>query len=294
MSIQFLQNKNKYAIFTAVFLSLSLMGGIFLVQQSQDLRNRATEPVPTTSAAEPICPKFDCPLGQTCSFDFNFLDQCPNGIQNLNVQAHDHGDDFDANLKFFTADNQLVKDETVSIETTSQNVTDICREEAIPFTPHNESDSACYETSLTRSFSCPDKVTKLKLELSEGEYTASHIHLCYQPVCCPAIPTSTPTPTPSLPPANISCLSCLTYNQNWQQITNLNNLKIGESVYFAVTGSGEVVKGRFKVTINGNAGNWQESNQKNTSDKFYFPYLVQQAGAHQVNCEVYSPSSGWR
>ena len=103
-----------------------------------------------------------------------------------------------------------------------------------------------------------------------------------------------PSPTPSVPLGDAYCLYCHTYDQNWQQITNLDDLVIDENIYFAVMGFGQITKGRFRVTIDGTVGDWQESDQKNDNDEFYIPYTVHQAGTHHVKCEVYSPNSGWR
>ena len=105
--------------------------------------------------------------------------------------------------------------------------------------------------------------------------------------------TPTLTPTPTLP-TDIYCLYCHAYDKDWQQITNLDNLTIGEEIYFATMGSGQTTKGRFRVTVDGESGDWHESTQQNNNDEFYLLHTVQQFGTHHVKCEVYDPSSGWK
>ena len=112
-------------------------------------------------------------------------------------------------------------------------------------------------------------------------------------------PTLTPTPTGTLsptptPPDDISCLYCHVYDQDWQQITDLDNLIIGEEIYFATAGSGQTIKGRFKVTIDGQSGDWQESDRQNDNSEFYLFHTVSQYGTYRIKCEVYNPSSGWK
>lgn len=110
-------------------------------------------------------------------------------------------------------------------------------------------------------------------------------------------PTSTPTqtPTPTTPPST-TCTYFKIYNTSWQEITDLSSLQQGQQVYFATKAlvPSLATKARFRVTVNGTVGVWQETSQKNTNQEYYLLYTIQTVGNFQVESMIYSSSGGWR
>lgn len=97
-------------------------------------------------------------------------------------------------------------------------------------------------------------------------------------------PTRTPTPTPTATPTPTPILQCLgisVYNESWQKITDLSTLKVGQKVYFAVTGQSSptpLVLAKFRITVNGVAGNWQETTLERPGVGFYIQYTIPSSG----------------
>lgn len=108
--------------------------------------------------------------------------------------------------------------------------------------------------------------------------------------------TLTPTPTPTLPPDTAQCEFCKTYDEDWNEITDLSTLTIGQTVYFATRGSTShpegITKARFRFTIDGAIGSWQETTQKH-GEEFYIEYTIPSAGSYTVESMVYNPELDW-
>jgi len=113
---------------------------------------------------------------------------------------------------------------------------------------------------------------------------------------CPA-----PTPSPSVSPTPTSSLSCsrvVVYDQSWQRISDLDSLKVGDQIYLAVSGETDhpagVTKARLRLIINGQTGEWQETQEKNQQGEFYRSFTITEAGDYEVEGMVFNPDLGWR
>ncbi|MBU3957359.1 hypothetical protein KKI19_03765, partial [Patescibacteria group bacterium] len=109
-------------------------------------------------------------------------------------------------------------------------------------------------------------------------------------------PTVTPTPTPTPTPV-LECKNLKAYDEDWQEITDLSTITVGDTVYFVVEGlCGEslgITKAKFRITINDNQGNWQEiTTQKD--ENFYLEYEITTGGSYKVEAMVHNPALGWR
>jgi len=116
-----------------------------------------------------------------------------------------------------------------------------------------------------------------------------------------ATPTSTPrissTPTNTPVPGELTCDFVRIYDSQWNQINDLDLIRRDQVIYLAtrgITGGGvNVTKARFRISINGQSGNWLETTQKR-QDEFYQSYTIPRGGVYEVEAMVYNPSLGWR
>lgn len=108
-----------------------------------------------------------------------------------------------------------------------------------------------------------------------------------------APPTPTPTPSPTPPSYILTCNFTRAYDLDWNQITNLNSLTIGQTVYFATGGTTTHPQGITKARFRINNGAWQETTLKHDSD-YYIQFTVPSAGDYTVESMVYNPVLGWR
>ncbi len=92
---------------------------------------------------------------------------------------------------------------------------------------------------------------------------------------------------------SLSCTSLAAFNEDWQPITNLNTISVGETIYFAVAGGCEEPQGITDARFRFNAGSWQIPTGKK-SGKFYVQYEVPSSGSYTVEAMVKNPSLGWR
>lgn len=100
------------------------------------------------------------------------------------------------------------------------------------------------------------------------------------------------TPTPTLPPDTAQCEFCKTYDEDWNEITDLSTLTVGQTIYFATRGSTTHPQGITKARFRINAGTWQETTNKH-GDMFYIQYTIPSAGSYTVESMVYNPVLGW-
>jgi len=86
------------------------------------------------------------------------------------------------------------------------------------------------------------------------------------------------------------------YDQNWSEITDLSTLKLNQRVYFATkeTGTTTATRARFKITVNGNASDWQETSSKNSQGELYISYTINQSGSYEIQAQVYLEGVGRR
>jgi hypothetical protein len=73
-------------------------------------------------------------------------------------------------------------------------------------------------------------------------------------------------------------------------------MTVGQTVYFATRGSTThpegITKARFRFTVNGVVGSWQETTNKR-GNEFYIQYTIPSAGSFKVESMVFNPSLGW-
>lgn len=110
-------------------------------------------------------------------------------------------------------------------------------------------------------------------------------------------PTNTPAPTNTPPLSSISCEYCRLYSEDWAVIDVASAVfSLDQKLYLATQGltteNQGITKARFRVTVNSQAGSWQESVQKK-GDEFYLPYTISQAGIYEVEAMIYNPALGW-
>jgi len=110
-------------------------------------------------------------------------------------------------------------------------------------------------------------------------------------------PTGEPTATPTLPLSSISCEYCRIYDQDWR-VVDLGSatVQVDQQIYLVAKGATSdlsgITKARFRITIDNQAGGWQESVQKR-GEEYYLPYVVAQSGSFKVEAMVYNPDLGW-
>ncbi|MCD6225733.1 hypothetical protein J7J95_01470, partial [bacterium] len=113
-------------------------------------------------------------------------------------------------------------------------------------------------------------------------------------------PRPSPSPSPTPAPGTLTCQYCHVYNENWEEISpeELPLLEIGQKIYFATTGNTDdpqgITKARFRITVNGEEGEWQETTQQNDNGEFYISYTITETGSYKVEAMVYNPNLGWQ
>jgi len=105
-----------------------------------------------------------------------------------------------------------------------------------------------------------------------------------------------PTPTPTLPPRDIPrCLGIKTYDTNWNLITasQLSQLRPGERVRFAVSGTPADQIDMARFTINGGTPQITR-NKKPGTDEFYIEYTIPTGvTTFSVKAELHHIELGW-
>ena len=146
-------------------------------------------------------------------------------------------------------------------------------------------------------------------------YTGYSAYTGFLPVPTPTpTPTSTPTSTPTPTPTPILvCQNLKAYNNEWEEIVDLNSISIGDTVYFLVEGFSDdesqgVAKARFRINEGvsedwcqgvGNSieDDWCETTNTQIigdNEYYYSAYEVSSAGTYTVEAMVYNPEVGWR
>jgi len=109
---------------------------------------------------------------------------------------------------------------------------------------------------------------------------------------CNGVPT--PTPTPTIPSEyTISCKKLTAYDEEWQIISDLNTLEVGDTAYFMVEGLCDEPQGITDAKFNINNTTWLNPTGKKW-EKFYFTYEIVRAGSHIVKSMVSNPILDWR
>ena len=90
----------------------------------------------------------------------------------------------------------------------------------------------------------------------------------------------------------VQCEFCKVYDEDWEEITDLSTIAIGQTVYFATRGSTTDPKGITKARFRINGGDWQETTTRH-GNEFYISYTIPSAGSYTVESMVYNPSLGW-
>ena len=108
--------------------------------------------------------------------------------------------------------------------------------------------------------------------------------------------TPTPTPTPTPITYTAQCESCRVYDSDWNLITGLSTLAIDQTVYFTTQGLTThpqgITRARFRITVNGIAGTWQETTSKQNNE-LYIQYTIPSAGSFKIESMVFNPDLGW-
>jgi len=151
----------------------------------------------------------------------------------------------------------------------------------------------CPAGTMWREDVCQWQTGPLKGQFDSSKYSWG----CDLDPSCPLPTLPTPTPTLPLPPIyTAQCESCQGYDNNWNLITNLSTLTVGQTVYFATQGSTthpqSITKARFRITVNGVANPWQETTNKRDNE-FYIQHTIPSSGSFKIESMVFNPDLGW-
>lgn len=98
------------------------------------------------------------------------------------------------------------------------------------------------------------------------------------------------------PEYEATCESCGVYNEDWEEITDLSTIEVGQTVYFTTSGSTDhpqgITKAKFRISVDEVAGAWQETTDKH-GEEFYIGYTIPSEGSYKVESMVYNPVLGW-
>jgi hypothetical protein len=101
-------------------------------------------------------------------------------------------------------------------------------------------------------------------------------------------------PEPSVPGISCSCLNIKAFDDEWNEITNLSSLVVGDVVRFTVAGtatSGSIDKARF--TINESLGAEITAKRPGT-DEFFVEYTIPEGvSSFTINAEIHHATVGW-
>ena len=101
-------------------------------------------------------------------------------------------------------------------------------------------------------------------------------------------------PKPSVPGISCSCLNIKAFDDEWNAITNLSSLVVGDVVRFTVAGtatSGSIDKARF--TINESLGAEITAKRPGT-DEFFVEYTIpEEVSSFTINAELHHATVGW-
>ncbi len=108
------------------------------------------------------------------------------------------------------------------------------------------------------------------------------------------IPSLSPTPTP---PITVKCEYVKIYETDWKEVAE-PFLKPDQNYYLATKGSAtnnqKITKARFRITVDGQVGAWQETTIKNQNGEFYITYTFGKSGKYKIEAMVYNQNSGWK
>lgn len=104
------------------------------------------------------------------------------------------------------------------------------------------------------------------------------------------------------PEYEATCEDCVIYDEEWREITTPLE---DQTVYLATYGSsthpegrGRITKARFRVTVDGVPGSWEETTDQfdpGDGSVFYVEYTVPSVGSYTVESMVYDPDEGeWK
>jgi len=91
----------------------------------------------------------------------------------------------------------------------------------------------------------------------------------------------------------LECKDIRAYNQNWEEITDLSTIFVGDTVYFLVEGLCDDPQGITDARFRINGGAWQEPTAKKW-DYFYLEYEIPNTDIYKVEAMIYNPALGWR
>jgi hypothetical protein len=112
--------------------------------------------------------------------------------------------------------------------------------------------------------------------------------------------TVTPSPTPVLEP---ECEYCQVYDEDWNEVTDLTTLALGQTVHFATNGSTRsplgITKARFRIrngaesawcSESGNqvVDNWCETTNLREGVGYFVTYTISASGTYTVGSMVYN------
>ncbi len=88
------------------------------------------------------------------------------------------------------------------------------------------------------------------------------------------------------------CEYCKVFDENWNEITDLSTIKVGQTIYFATFGSTTHAQGITKARFRINGGDWIETTDRH-QNMFYIEYVIPDTGSYTIESMVYNPGLGW-
>ena len=166
----------------------------------------------------------------------------------------------------------------------------------------NSSSSACVNPACSANDSCSCPPTPTPTGTVVPSPTPTNTPTLTPTPTGTLTPSPTPTPTPTLAPTP-QCDYCQVYNDDWEKITDLSTLSLGQSVYFATSGTTTsplgISKARFRIRNGAEAAwcgasgnqivdNWCETTNWRQEAGYYVSYTVSSSGSYTVQSMVFN------
>ncbi len=89
-----------------------------------------------------------------------------------------------------------------------------------------------------------------------------------------------------------ACEYCKVFDENWNEITDLSTITVGQVIRLATFGSTSHAQGITKARFRINGGDWMETTDR-YQNMFYIEYIIPEAGSYTIESMVYNPGLGW-
>jgi len=111
-------------------------------------------------------------------------------------------------------------------------------------------------------------------------------------VCQGSICVNADCPDESDCTCEAQCEYCKVFDEDWNEITDLSTIEVGQTVYLATFGSTSHAQGITKARFRINGGDWTETTERH-QNMFYIQYVIPEAGSYLIESMVHNPGLGW-